>query len=67
MPEGEITADIWKDWTKAISAATGAKGRGLFMPLRLALTGRNAGPEVAGLLPFIGRERIIARLSGDAS
>ena len=67
LPEGEITADIWKDWTKAIGAATGAKGRGLFMPLRLALTGRNAGPEVAGLLPFIGRERIIARLSGDAS
>ena len=49
LPEGEITA---------------AKGRGLFMPLRLALTGRNAGPEVAGLLPFIGRERIIARLQG---
>lgn len=64
LPEGEITADIWKIWTKAISAATGAKGRGLFMPLRLALTGRNAGPEVAGLLPFIGRKKIIKRLSG---
>ena len=64
LPEGEITPDIWKIWTKAISEATGAKGRGLFMPLRLALTGRNAGPEVAGLLPFIGREKIIKRLSG---
>ena len=64
LPEGEITSDIWKIWTKAISAATGAKGRGLFMPLRLALTGRDAGPEVAGLLPFIGREKIIKRLSG---
>ena len=67
LPEGEITKEIWKDWTKAISAATGAKGRALFMPLRLALTGRDAGPEVAGLLPFIGRESIIARLSGAAS
>ena len=64
LPEGEITPVIWKIWTKAISEATGAKGRGLFMPLRLALTGRNAGPEVAGLLPFIGREKIIKRLSG---
>ena len=66
LPDGLITSDIWKDWTKAISAATGAKGRGLFMPLRLALTGRSAGPEVAGLLPFIGRERIVKRLSGGA-
>ena len=67
LPEGDITPDIWKPWTKAISEATGAKGRGLFMPLRLALTGRDAGPEVAGLLPFIGKERIIARLSGDSA
>ena len=67
LPDGPITPDIWKEWTKAIGAATGAKGRGLFMPLRLALTGRNAGPEVAGLLPFIGRDRIIARLSGGAA
>lgn len=66
LPDGPITSDIWKPWTKAISETTGAKGRGLFMPLRLALTGRDAGPEVAGLLPFIGRERLIARLSGDA-
>ena len=66
LPDGPITSDIWKDWTKAIGTATGAKGRGLFMPLRLALTGRSAGPEVAGLLPFIGRERIIKRLSGGA-
>ena len=64
LPEGEITPDTWKLWTKSVSEATGAKGRGLFMPLRLALTGRNAGPEVAGLLPFIGRETIIKRLSG---
>ncbi|MGC6518088.1 MAG: glutamate--tRNA ligase [Candidatus Puniceispirillaceae bacterium] len=67
LPEGKITSDIWKDWTRAISDMTGAKGRALFMPLRLALTGRDAGPEVAGLLPFLGRERIIGRLSGETS
>ena len=64
LPDGALSADIWKDWTKAIAEATGAKGRQLFMPLRLALTGRTSGPEVAGLLAFIGRERVIARLSG---
>ena len=65
LPDGDINASIWKDWTSAIAAATGVKGRGLFMPLRLALTGRNAGPEVAGLLSYMGRERILARLNGD--
>ena len=66
LPEAELTASLWKPWTKAVQEATGAKGKGLFMPLRLALTGRAAGPEVAQLLPFIGRERIIKRLSGEA-
>ena len=66
-PEGEISADIWQPWTKAVAEATGAKGRGLFMPLRLALTGREKGPEIAPLLAFIGRDRIIARLRGESA
>ena len=66
LPDGALNAAIWKEWTKAISEKTGAKGRHLFMPLRLALTGRPAGPEVAGLLAFIGKDRLIARLSGEA-
>lgn len=53
----------WKAWTSAVSAATGAKGRALFAPLRLALTGEPGGPELAWFLPFIGRERALARLS----
>ena len=64
LPEGEISADIWQPWTKSVAEATRAKGRGLFMPLRLALTGREKGPEIAPLLAFIGRDRIIARLRG---
>lgn len=67
LPEGELSADIWGAWTKAVAAETGAKGRGLFMPLRLALTGREKGPEIGPLLAFIGRERIIARLNGEAA
>ena len=67
LPEGEISADIWQPWTKSVAEATGAKGRGLFMPLRLALTGREKGPEIAPLLAFIKRDRIIARLRGESA
>ena len=50
-----------------MKAATGAKGKALFMPLRLALTGLDHGPELAALLPLIGRERALARLSGETA
>ena len=46
-----------------MKAATGRKGKPLFMPLRLALTGLDHGPELADLLPLMGRERVLARLS----
>lgn len=63
LPEGPFDGETWKAWTGAVKACTGAKGRGLFMPLRLALTGLEHGPDLAGLLPLIGRERALARLS----
>ncbi|GGD91348.1 glutamate--tRNA ligase [Aureimonas endophytica] len=53
----------WKEWTEAVKGATGRRGRALFMPLRLALTGLDHGPELAALLPLIGRERVAARLA----
>ena len=53
----------WKAWTEAVKSATGRKGKALFMPLRLALTGLDHGPELAQLLPLIGRERVLERLS----
>ena len=64
MPEGELTADIWPIWIASISQKTGKKGKSLFQPLRLALTGRVQGPEVKNLLKYIGRERAKKRLSG---
>ena len=67
LPEGDLSADIWSAWTKAVAAETGVKGRGLFMPLRLALTGREKGPEIAPLLAFMGRARIEARLRGETA
>ena len=53
----------WKTWTDAVKAATGRKGKPLFMPLRLALTGLDHGPELAQLLPLMGRETALERLS----
>ncbi|MEK9210672.1 glutamate--tRNA ligase [Sphingomonas sp. 2378] len=55
--------DPWHRLTAALKDATGRKGKTLFLPLRLALTGRAQGPDMAALLPLIGQERTIARLS----
>lgn len=65
LPEGTLDADSWQQWTKAISAETGARGRALFMPLRQAITGQNHGPDMGILLPLIGREKVLARLKGN--
>lgn len=63
LPADPWDETTWGAWTNAVKQATGAKGRALFHPLRLALTGRDAGPELKHLLPFIGRERALARLT----
>ncbi|MCP3734119.1 glutamate--tRNA ligase [Sphingomonas sp. RP10(2022)] len=55
--------DPWHALTGALKAATGRKGKALFLPLRQALTGLDHGPDMAALLPLIGRERAVARLS----
>lgn len=64
LPPEPWSQDTWGAWTNAVKAATGAKGRALFHPLRLALTGQEQGPELKALLPLIGRERALARLIG---
>ena len=56
----------WKALTQALAAETGRKGKPLFMPLRLALTGRDNGPEMAPLLARIGKERAVRRLEDAA-
>ncbi len=57
-----INQDTWSSWTKIISVESGKKGKDLFMPLRLALTGMDNGPELKNLLPLLTREEIISRL-----
>ena len=59
-PWGETT---WKDWTSGL----GRKGKALFHPLRLALTAQEKGPEMAKLLPLIGRTKAAARLKGQTA
>ncbi|WP_265587494.1 glutamate--tRNA ligase [Sphingomicrobium arenosum] len=52
----------WSALTGELKARTGRKGKALFLPLRLALTGRGSGPEMAALLPLIDKKRAVARL-----
>jgi glutamyl-tRNA synthetase len=66
LPDAPFGPTTWKAWTDAVKAATGAKGKALFMPLRLALTGLEHGPDLAALLPLIGRERALERLEHDS-
>lgn len=63
LPEGDWTIDTWGQWLSEIKQVSDRKGKGLFMPLRKALTGMEHGPELNKLLPLIGRERTLARLS----
>nr|WP_166180166.1 glutamate--tRNA ligase [Altererythrobacter segetis] len=58
--------DPWHALTNALKAATGRKGRDLFHPLRLALTGRDSGPDMKALLPLIGEAEARARLESAA-
>ncbi len=53
FPEGDVTSETWGQWTAAVKSETGRKGRGLFMPLRKALTGQSHGPDMAALLPML--------------
>lgn len=62
FPDGDITDSTWKQWTTAIKDATGKKGKDLFMPLRLAITGYAHGPEMGKILPIIGREKVLHRM-----
>ena len=62
LPEGDMTAETWGAWTSALKSETGRKGKGLFMPLRKALTGMERGPSVGDMLVLMGRDRALARL-----
>ncbi len=62
LPAEPWDTATWGAWTEALKAATGRKGKSLFLPLRLALTGEEHGPDLKALLPLIGREKAALRL-----
>ncbi len=65
VPDDPLTEQSWNAFTNAVKEKTGAKGKALFHPLRLALTGREKGPEMAAIFPLIGAERARRRLKGE--
>lgn len=62
LPAEPWSQETWGEWTAAVKASTGRKGRELFHPLRLALTGVESGPEMKALLPLMTRARVAERL-----
>jgi glutamyl-tRNA synthetase len=62
LPAEPWDTTTWGAWTNAVKDATGRKGKPLFMPLRMALTGRHDGPELKSLLPLVGRKACLDRL-----
>lgn len=66
LPSDPWDDTTWSKWTSAIKDATGRKGKELFMPIRKGLTGMEHGPEMANLLPLIGREKALKRLKKSA-
>lgn len=67
LPPEPWDEGTWSVFTKAVAAASGRRGKDLFHPLRLALTGTGHGPELKKLLPLIGRTRALARLKGETA
>ncbi len=56
LPEPPYGPETWGEWTAAVKDATGRKGKGLFMPLRRAVTGRDRGPEMADVMPLLQKK-----------
>ena len=62
LPEDPFDETTWDHWTSKINKKTGLKGKDLFMPLRLILTGKSHGPELKYLLPLFDRDEILQKL-----
>ncbi len=67
LPPEPWDGQVWPAWTGALREASGRKGRALYHPLRLALTGEEQGPELRDLLPLMGRARAVERLRAAAA
>jgi len=61
IPEEPFTYETWDIWTKTINEKTGLRGRNLFMPLRLILTGEDKGPELKNFLPLLDKHTLLRK------
>ena len=63
LPEGNFDKNTWTNWTSILMKETGRKGKELYNPLRMSLTGQNKGPEMATLVFLMGRGKVLERLT----
>jgi glutamyl-tRNA synthetase len=61
------STEPWRELTERLKESSGRKGKQLFMPLRLALTGREHGPEMSALVKRMGKQRAVERLEAAAT
>ena len=61
IPEEPFSYDSWDIWTKSINTKTGLKGKGLYMPLMLILTGKEKGPELKNFLPLLDKQTLLRK------
>ena len=61
IPADPFSYETWDIWTKSINAKTGLKGKDLYMPLRLILTGKEKGPELKNLLPLLDKQTLLRK------
>ena len=61
IPADPFSYETWDSWTKSINAITGLKGKALYMPLRVILTGKEKGPELKNFLPLLDKETLLRK------
>ena len=62
LPNEPWNTETWDQWILKIKEKTQRKGKDLFMPIRLALTGKTKGPELNKLILLMGYNKVMERL-----
>ena len=65
LPNEPYNLETWNNWIKLIQTKTSKKGKDIFMPIRIALTGKEKGPELKYLIPLLSREHILKKLGNE--
>lgn len=63
LPKEKWNENTWDTWIANIQKNLNKKGKELYMPIRLALTGQPNGPELKTLILLLGKEKVISRLN----